>query len=407
MRRIAAAVLAVALLAALSPAQAQKKGAAPKRPKLQFSTDTNDAAAYYQLGQNMLDRDPRLAGDAFYWATRLNPNSAEAFYGLRTALHLGNPWRFKRYMEDDRKVLESVEVKQIDSLLVRALMLNPFLYRKFDQLMYRAYIHHAVNSSAPGNNRPMATELDYAISVWQQRAGPETRAWVAYSDGRYADALRGYAEAIKATRRKAWLRTERGRIFFLIGQADSALTELGLALEELRRKDTKELVRLYDSKAVLEHSIAKIHLARDNAQAAREAYGRALEEDMAFYPAHFELATAALQMGDTATALSEMELAVQIKGDDPVLRLVYGYVLSNTRRYAEAETQLTKAIEVEPYYANTYHILGQVYEAQKKREAAIAQYEAFLVRASINHPMRDEATIRLDALRAQADRGTD
>jgi tetratricopeptide (TPR) repeat protein len=405
MRRLTAAIIALASLAALSPLDAQKKGAVSKRPKLQFSSDTNDAAGYYQLGQQMIDRDPRVAADAFYWATRLNPSSAEAFYGLRTALHLANPWRFKRYMEDDRKVIESAEVRQIDSLLVRALMLNPFLYRKFDQLMYRAYIHHAVNSSAPGHDRPMATELDYAISVWLQRAGPETRAWVAYSDGRYADALRGYADAIKSTRRKAWLRTERGRIFFLMGNADSALAELGLALEELRKKDTKELVRLYDSKAVLEHSLAKIHVARDNIPAAREAYGRALEEDMAFYPAHFELATMALQMGDTATALSEMELAVQIKADDPVLRLVYGYVLSNTKRYADAEAQLTKAIEVEPYYANLYHILGQVYEVQKKREAAIAQYEAYLARASMNHPMRDEATIRLAALRGQANGG--
>jgi predicted Zn-dependent protease len=90
---------------------------------------------------------------------------------------------------------------------------------------------------------------------------------------------------------------------------------------------------------------------------------------------------------------------------EPVLRLVYGYVLSNTKRYADAEAQLTKAIEVEPYYANLYHILGQVYEVQKKREAAIAQYEAYLARASMNHPMRDEATIRLAALRGQANGG--
>jgi len=405
MRPLLAAALALASLACVSPLAAQKKAAAPKRPKLQFTTDTNDAAAYYRLGEQMLDRDPRLAADAFYWAVRLNPHSADAFYGLRTALHLSNPWRFKRYMEDDRKVIESADVRQIDSLLVRALMLNPFLYRKFDQLMFRSYIHHVVNSSSPGNDRPMATELDYQITLYLQRSGPETRAWMAYSEGRYGDALRGYADAMKTTKRKAWLRTERGRIFFLVGNADSALAELGLAVEELRKKDTKELVRLYDSKAVLEHSIAKIHAARDDVAAARQAYGRALEEDMAFYPAHFELATLALQTGDTATALSEMELAVQINGDEPVMRLVYGYVLFASKRYADAEAQLTKAIAAEPHYPNLYHFLGQVYEMQKKREAAVAQYEAFLARASLGHPLRDEATIRLAALRSQASNG--
>jgi tetratricopeptide (TPR) repeat protein len=402
MRRLTVALLALASLAAVPPLGAQKKGAAPKRPKLQFTTDTNDASAYRRLGEQMLDRDPRLAADAFYWATRLDPNSAEAFYGLRTARHLADPWRFKRYMEDDRKTIESAEVKQIDSLQARAFMLNPFLYRKFDQLMVRSYIHHAVNSYGSPTDRPTAAELDYVITRWIREGGPESRAWMAYSDGRFADALRGYAEAAKSTKRKAGLRTERGRIFFLMGNADSALAELRLALEELRKQDSKELVRVYDSKAMLEHSIAKIHELRNDLAAAREAYGRALEEDMAFYPAHFNLANLAFQAGDTTTGLSEMELAVQINGEEPVMRLVYGYVLLAQKRYADAEAQLTKAIAVEPYYANLYHVLGQVYEAQRKRTEAIAQYEAYLARAGLGHPLRADATERLGRLRAQA-----
>src|SRR5918992_2225485 len=102
MRPVTAVVLALVSFAAISPLSAQKKGSVPKRPKLQFTGDTNDAAAYYQLGSQMLDRDPRLAADAFYWTTRLSPTSAEAFYGLRTARHLSDMWRLKRYMEDDR-----------------------------------------------------------------------------------------------------------------------------------------------------------------------------------------------------------------------------------------------------------------------------------------------------------------
>jgi tetratricopeptide (TPR) repeat protein len=401
MRPLAALIITLSSLVAISPLSAQTKNSMPKRPKLQFTTDTNDAAAYYQLGQQILDRDPRRAADAFYWATRLNPNSAEAFYGLRTARHLSDLWRFKRYMEDDRKTIESRDVMQIDSLLVRALMLNPFLYRKFDQLMVRSYIHHAINTSSPGSERPSAAEVEHWINLWLRQGGPATRAWVAYGEGRFSDALRGYADALKGTKRQAHLRTERGRIFFLTGNADSALTELKLALDELRKKDSKELVRLYDSKAVLEHSIAKIHEARGDVAAAREAYGRALEEDLAFYPAHFALANLAFQAGDTATGMSEMELAVQINGEDTVLRLVYAYLLLANKRYADAEAHLTKAIEIEPYFSNLYHMLGWVYEAQNKRPEAIGQYETFLQRAGMNHPLRDEAMSRLGTLRTQ------
>jgi tetratricopeptide (TPR) repeat protein len=153
---------------------------------------------------------------------------------------------------------------------------------------------------------------------------------------------------------------------------------------------------------MLEHSLAKVHEARGNTTAAREAYGRALEEDLAFYPAHFELANLAFQAGDTAAGLSEMELATQTSSNDPLVRLVYAYVLMATKRYGEAEAQLTKAIELEPYFANLYHVLGLVYEAQKKQGAAIAQYEACLQRASLAHPMREETARRLAALRGHA-----
>jgi tetratricopeptide (TPR) repeat protein len=400
--RLLVTTLGLASLAALSPLPAQKKASIPKRPKLQFTTDTNDAAAYYQLGQMALDRDPKLAAEAFYWATRISPNSAEALYGLRTARHLADRYRFQRYMDDDRKTIESKEVKQIDSLLTRALMLNPFLYRKFDQLMFRAYVHHSVNSSSPGSERPSPAELDFWISQWMYRGGPESRGWMAYNEGRFADALRHYAEAMKHTKRKARLRTERGRIFYLTSNQDSALAEFKLALDELRNKDNKELVRLYDSKAVLEHSIAKIHVQRGDAAAAREAYGRALEEDLAFYPAHSELASLAFQTGDTATGLSEMELAVQINGDDAVLRLIYGFVLLTNGRHADAAAQFTKAIEIEPYFPNLYYFLGQTYEAQKKPVEALAQYEAFMARAALNHPQRSDVMQRLGALRMQA-----
>src|SRR3712207_7646180 len=55
-----AAALALASLASFSPAAAQKKGAVPKRPKLQFTTDTNDAIAYYRLGEQMRSEERRV-----------------------------------------------------------------------------------------------------------------------------------------------------------------------------------------------------------------------------------------------------------------------------------------------------------------------------------------------------------
>jgi tetratricopeptide (TPR) repeat protein len=239
-----------------------------------------------------------------------------------------------------------------------------------------------------------------AYSQWLARGGPTAKALAAYCSGRLDDALRAYAEAIAKAKEKPYLRAQRGRTFFLLGQHDSALVEIRLALEDLRKQDSRELVVLYSSKALLEHSVAKIHQALGDPDSARAAYGRALEEDLAFYPAHLNLALLAVEAGDTATGVSELDLGVQIRGDDPMPRLFYGYLLAQLNRFAEAESQLTRAIEIEPYLARSYQLLGQVYQVQKKTAEAIVQYEAYLARAALKDAPREDIARQLEVLRA-------
>jgi tetratricopeptide (TPR) repeat protein len=398
MRRLV--VVGLLFVLAVPTLGAQKKHALPTRPKLPFTADTNNADAYYRLGHESIVRDPRLAAEAFYWATRLNPHAAHAFYGLYAARLLANPRQLARHLDDDRTAGESPQAKQLDSLIVRALMLDPFLYRKYEHLLLRRYFEHSIVTSPLVVGVPSRAAVDREFGKWLAAAPVAIKAWAAYCEGRFSDALRDYAEAVQKAKQKAYLRSERGRIFYLTDQQDSALAEFARALDELRKRDSRELVVAYTSKALLEHSTAKIHDRLGDVAAAREAYGRALQEDMAFYPAHLSLGVLALQDGDTATALSELGLATQIRGDEPMLRLFFGYLLANANRFAEAEAQLTKAIELEPYYARSYQLLGQVYQTQRKSAEAIVQYEAYLARAALADAPREDVAHQLEVLRA-------
>ena len=351
--------------------------------------DTNDADSYYRLGHEMVHRDPAAAGDAFYWATRLNPNSAHAFYGRYAASLLDDPRFLVRYFAEDKKLADSPRRKRIDSLFMRALMLDPFVYRKYEHLMILQAFRE---QGAP----------DRAFAIWVHRSPPRIQALVAYCEGRFGDALRLYAAALRKSKQKAWLLFERAQTFYLVDDDSSALAELTTALEELRKRDDKDLVVAYDSKALLEFSIGRIHERMGDLDAAREAYGRALQEDLAFYPAHVELGMIALQRGDTASALSELAVAIEVQANEPLLRLFYGYLLSTLRRYAEGETQLVRAIELEPEYARSYQLLGQLYEAQQRRAEAIARYEAYLARAPRADAPRAEIARRLERLRLQS-----
>src|SRR5262245_40997723 len=52
----------------------------PARPRLPAGADTNSGRAYYQIGLRLLERNLDSAADAFYWATRLEPDQGDALY---------------------------------------------------------------------------------------------------------------------------------------------------------------------------------------------------------------------------------------------------------------------------------------------------------------------------------------
>jgi tetratricopeptide (TPR) repeat protein len=388
-------VVGLALLTARDTTQAQKSKDEPRRPRLDASADTNDSHVYYDYGLEKLERDPEEAADAFYWAARIDPTSADAFYARRCALLLSDKYRFQKYFEEDRRTLQSNEIKRIDSLYFYSLTINPFLYRKLDVRLFAEYIQLWSEEYARRNNLN-AGEVRYAVErEISQESSASMRAWQAYGEGRFREALDLYAEAIKRARHKAELRADRGRLFFQLGQADSALAELTLAIDELRKTDKKDLVYVYESKALIEHSIGLVQQRLGHAPAAKEAFSQALQEDLSYFPAHLQLAFIGMNDKDTTTTLSELDLAVQIRPDDPLLHYTYGFALATYGKFEDAQVQLRKAIEVDPSFAAPYYLLGEVLDALGKPAEGLTQYQTFLARASRQDLRRKEAEQRV------------
>jgi Tfp pilus assembly protein PilF len=382
MRPLRAASLAVAALLVSAAADAQKKPKEPKRPKMEAERDTNAAAAYYYWGLGQMQQSPRNAQDAFYWASRLDPAWADPLYAQRIAYHLSDLERFLKYLNRTKYVMRAAETKRVDSLLYRAMLRDPFLFRRHDKML----IDRLVDAMTGGGG---------LIG-----GAPEFLAWVAYSETRFPEAVAHYAKAIAKDPKDYELHAERARAFFHMGRFDSTVAEMNRALEGYRKEDEKDLVVLYESKAMYEFSIANAYMQAGKLQEAREALGRALTEDLSFYIAHQRMAALALNAGDTTTALSEYELAVQLNNDDAPLRAEYGAVLVALGKYAEAEPHVRRAIEVEPWYARPYAILANACEGQGKTADAVEQYTKFLALASQNHEMRAAVQARLTALSA-------
>lgn len=390
------AILLAALAAVFSTElPAQRLGPPAPRPQLEAGADTNDANAYYDYGLVEFDRDPEKASAAFYWAARLNPAWGEPIYARRAALLMMDPRLLRWTMEGDRRALTSDETRKLDSLQFRALMLSPFLYRRLDKRMFATYVR---NLFKDGSGSPPA-DIDFQIEQYLRNAPDAMRAWAAYSDGNFPIALSSYARALVSAKDKASVRLDRGRIFAMQNQVDSANKEFKLAITEMQKRDQKDLVVFYNSKALAEYSTAVLLEGADSVAGAREAYGRALQEDLAYFPAHLRLGLLALGTKDTTTAMSELALASQLAPGEPYIRYINGYVLAASGHVAEAAAELQKSVELEPFYALPYLRLAQINEHLGKGAAAADAYAQFLAKSKASDPQRAVATEHLTDIR--------
>ncbi|MDB4898905.1 MAG: hypothetical protein JWN53_713, partial [Gemmatimonadetes bacterium] len=252
-------MMVAAFAAAVShPLAGQRLGAPVERPPLREAVDTNDAQAYFDAGLESFDIDPERAAAAFYWAARLNPAWGEPLYARRAALLMTDTHLMRQMFERNGRSDGSPEVRRLDSLQFRALMLAPFLYRRLDQRMFMAYMRDAVIKSTRGGAVPNRVVIDFQIEQYLRQAGPLMRAWVAYGGGNFTGALDDYAFALSSARDKPGIHLERGRIFGMRGQVDSAVAEMQAALAQLANEDRDKLVVFYESKAMAEYSIGTL-----------------------------------------------------------------------------------------------------------------------------------------------------
>ncbi|HET9002621.1 MAG TPA: hypothetical protein VFN39_01350 [Gemmatimonadaceae bacterium] len=347
-----------ALCLTASSATAQK---VPKRPELFAGADTNSWFAYFQDGLSNLARRPDLAAADFYWAQRLNPGAPEPRYAAWVAYWKKRPDRFLDYLEGKRFVVESKEVQQVDSLRLKALEMNPMMYQGLWLQLFE-------------EQGPLNMSLDPAI-----------QGIVAYAHGNPVKAAERLGEAVKRKENRGY-RYDRALALYQMAAYDSAANELQLLIDDMKKREEKKLVRMYESKQMYQYGIAVVLLSKGDTAAARDALGKTLTEDLAFAPAHAQLAHLAAVTGDTATAVQELSQAVELDSTDVTSQYELGVHLMLQNKTAEAQAHLRKAIALEPYFAPPYFPLAYVLEFEDNKAEAAQMYLAFAARA----PRADE-----------------
>lgn len=345
---------------------AQRPSEEPKRPSMDATRDTNSGASYYRYGLSQLRSNPTRAAAAFYWATRLEPDMAEPWYGRWAALLLSeDPRVLGDYLAGKPYIAKSRDIQQIDSLRYQAMLREPLLHWGLDQVLLEEWL-----SRVSGG--------EVSLNMVVRDYGPEMAGWWAYGQGQFLEALKQYAVAVKQNPKSYALRLARARSFLPLLQFDSAAAAYAEVLTLQSGQEAERLVHVYDSKEIAYYTIGRIRETQRNVAAAREAYGQALVENLAFYPAHAALARVALAVGDSAAAEHEYDQALQLHPDNPGAHYDYGVLLYALKRYEAAAEQLQLAVDEDPHYARPYFLLAYLRQYEGEDSVATALYRRFI-----------------------------
>lgn len=379
-----------------------------KRPELPAGADTNDATFYLVHAHRMLDREPAKAVPLFRYAAQLDPASADALYGERVAILLSDPTRLVFYMNDDRKTLRQPDIQRADSLDALAIRRAPLFYRRYDRAILQAYARQSVIRSiqmSEGANAVDRTAIEFELGKWLASGSPLwMRAWLAYSDGDFVRSAQLWRDAMKGVKpdRRGGMYAERARSLAHAGMLDSAIAAQKEALAIAEKRDKEKLESIRDSRAEREYVLGALLAGRGDTAGARDAYQRALTEDLGYHPAHRALAEVALAGGDHATAVSEYRQALEVAGDDATLHFAYGVALLRANDAIGAVAELQKAAELAPLWAEPWQLLARLYDKSEMFDEARTHYAGYLARATQTNPMRAVAEERLKALSATA-----
>ena len=371
------AAVAALTLAAPAPGAAQDR---PSRPRLPAAADTNDWEAYYDQGVVHLRARRQVDAEAnFLWASRLDPTRAEPFYARWVAYWARDPKRYMRYEDGEAEVTQSPEVLRTDSIRDVAFDRNPLVYQGLQVLI-----------------------LDQLGGGIRWKEDPGTLGWLSYGTMQFDRAAEQFQRAV--SRGGHWAHYSRALVFTAQERYDSATVEMQKLLAALRAQDAKSVQYAYMSKAFVEYTIGRLALARNDAAAARDAFGRALAEDLAYVPAHSWMGTVALGAGDVETAVREHAQAAELRPNDGMLRWQHGRALGAAGRDEEAIVEFRRAIELEPHWADPWFSLALALDREALPNDAIAAYRTWLARAPRSSPNLARARARLEALTASTTR---
>jgi protein O-GlcNAc transferase len=196
----------------------------------------------------------------------------------------------------------------------------------------------------------------------------------AEDEGRPAEALKLYDQAIAAAPEFARAHLNRGNALMALQDFDAAIQAFEMA------------IRFDPALASAQYNLGNVFLRQRRFEEACSAYHQALSLRPGFVEAEVALGSALDELGKWEDAVLHYRRALQAQ---PRLAPVYGNlgaVLNKQRQFAEAILAFRRALELDPGLTHLYYRLGIAYERLGQSAAAIEAYQR-MVQSHPDHGM--------------------
>lgn len=341
--------LVAAFLSAALPLAAQT------RPSLPGGKDSNDWVSYYERGTRELERRPAVAEAYFLYAARLDPSVAEPLIGRYAAWWRSRPWLRTRLWRLPNPTLTD-SARATEEWLAEAELRNPFVARGV--LLW----------SLP-RNWVIDTEDYFGMGLRS------------FLHGRWAQSVAELTNAVRTDSSNLDAYRYRGLALVQLSRWDDAARDYERLLDRIGRFQENVTVPWDLGTARLNYTLALIRLFGGHRVEARAAFQRTFEIDLGFGLGHMYYGNLLLEDGDTAGALREYRLAVEVRATDPLVHQNYGAILLNLGRPDSALVHLNEALRLAPDYAALYYNRAICLERLGRTDEARAMHREFVARA--------------------------
>lgn len=103
-------------------------------------------------------------------------------------------------------------------------------------------------------------------------------------------------------------------------------------------------------------------------------YRQAAEMDPAFFNAHYNLALALTELGDTENAARSYEKAIAARPDSLDARFNFALLLKQMGCHADSVTELDKLVVISPTDARAHLMMGNIYSQQMRQNAKAREH---------------------------------